>query len=82
MKKVVDSEIVLCEFEFQLSYYVLCRSNTLGSGNTGALGNAEYPFISTAPRSTLARSGSTYEGPIYGSNRTKLCTYAKLNCLK
>ena len=25
----------------------------------GALGNAEYPFIAIAPRSTLARSGST-----------------------
>ena len=30
----------------------------------------------------LIRSGSTWYGPIYGSNRTKLCTYAKLNCLK
>ena len=27
--------------------------------NAGALGNAEYPFIAIAPRSTLARSGST-----------------------
>ena len=26
---------------------------------TGALGNAEYPFIAIAPWSTLARSGST-----------------------
>ena len=26
---------------------------------TKALGNAEYPFIAIAPRSTLARSGST-----------------------
>ena len=22
------------------------------------------------------------KGPIYGSNKIKLCTYAKLNCLK
>ena len=31
-----------------------------GSSNAGALGNAEYPFIAIAPRSTLARSGSTW----------------------
>ena len=53
-----------------------------GSSTAGALENAEYPVIAIAPRSTLARSGSTWKGPIYGSNRTKLCTYAKLNCLK
>ena len=29
------------------------------TGQAGALGNAEYPFIAIAPRSTLARSGST-----------------------
>ena len=49
---------------------------------TWALGNAEYPFIAITPRSTLARSGSPWESPIFGSNRTKLRTYAKLNCLK
>ena len=53
-----------------------------GSSNAGALGNAKYPFIAIAPRSTRARSGSTWQGPIYGSNRTQLCTFAKLNCLK
>ena len=31
-----------------------------GSNNVGALGNAEYPFIAITPRSTLARSGSTW----------------------
>ena len=31
-----------------------------GSSNVGALGNAEYPFIAIAPRSTLARSDSTW----------------------
>ena len=41
-----------------------------GSGNAGALGNAEYPFNAVAPRSTLARSGSTWEDLIYGLNRT------------
>ena len=46
------------------------------------MGNVECPFIAITPRSTLARCGSTWLGPIYGSNRTKLCTYAKLNCLK
>ena len=35
-----------------------------------ALGNAEYPFIAIAPRSTLAQSGSTWWGPFYGLNRT------------
>ena len=39
-------------------------------GNAGALGNAEYPFIAIAPRSSLARSGSTWKGPIYGLNWT------------
>ena len=28
--------------------------------DTKQLGNAEYPFIATAPRFTLARSGSTW----------------------
>ena len=50
--------------------------------NAKALGNVEFPFIDIAPRFTLTRSGSTLFGPIYGSNRTKLCTYAKLNFLK
>ena len=31
---------------------------------------------------SLAPSGSTCEGCVYGLNRTKLHTYAKLNCLK
>ena len=31
-----------------------------GSSNAGALGNAEYPFIAIALRSTLPRSGSTW----------------------
>ena len=31
-----------------------------GSSNAGALGNTEYPFIAVAPRSTLARLGSTW----------------------
>ena len=53
-----------------------------GSSNAGSLGSAEYPFITIAPRWTLAQSGSTWEGPMYGLNRTKLCTYAKYNCLK
>ena len=40
------------------------------SSNAGALGNAEYSFIAIAPRFTLAWSGSIWQGPIYGSNRT------------
>ena len=55
---------------------------SIGFSNSGALGNAECPFIAIAPRSSLARSGSTWEGFIYGSNSTKLCTCDKLNCLK
>ena len=31
-----------------------------GSSNAGNLGNAEYPFISIATRSTLAQIGSTW----------------------
>ena len=46
------------------------------------LWGTEYPFIAIAPRSTLARDGSTCSGPIYGSEITKLCTYTRLNCLK
>ena len=45
-------------------------------------GKAEYPFIAIAPRSTLADNGSTWESPIYGLDKTTLCTYVKLNCLK
>ena len=48
----------------------------------GTFGNAEYPFIAITPRFILVRNGSTCWGPIYGSNRTKLFAYAKLNCLK
>ena len=39
----------------------------------------EHPFIVFAPRSTLAWNGSTWQGPIYGLNITKLHYYAKLN---
>ena len=53
-----------------------------GCSNAGALGNVEYPFTPIAPKSILARNGSTWLGPIYGLNRTKLYTYAKLNSLK
>ena len=53
-----------------------------GSSNVGVLKNVEHPFIAITPRSTLAWSGSTWEGPIYESNRTKQCNYTKLNCLK
>ena len=41
-----------------------------GSSNTEDLGNAEYSFIVIAPRSTLAWSGNTWLGPIYGTTRT------------
>ena len=50
------------------------------SSSAGALDNAEYLFI--AIKVTLVRSEYTWLRPIYGSNRTKLCTYAKLNYLK
>ena len=35
----------------------------------GALGNAEYLFVAIALWSTLTRSGSSWNDPIYGSNR-------------
>ena len=47
-----------------------------------ALGNAVYPFNAIAPRSNQARSGSTLQGSIFRSNRTKLRTSAKQNYLK
>ena len=50
--------------------------------NGGASGNAEYPFIAIAPRSSLAQSGSTWYVPINGWNRTKIHTFDILNCLK
>ena len=38
-----------------------------GEGSSpGDLGNVEYLFITIAPRSTLAQSGYTWKGPIYG----------------
>ena len=37
--------------------------------NAGALGKAEYPFLAIVLRSTQDQSGSTWQGPIYGSNR-------------
>ena len=47
--------------------------------SAGALGNVEYPLITIAPWSTLTRIGSTWLGPICGSNRNKMCACAKLN---
>ena len=32
-----------------------------------------YPLNAITPRSTLARSGSTCQGPIYGSNSLRVC---------
>ena len=53
-----------------------------GFSNTWVLENSQYLFVANAPRSTLTGDGSTWLGPIYMSNRTKCCNYAKLNCLK
>ena len=47
------------------------------SSDARAMGNAEHLFIAIASRSTLARRGCTWYGPIYGLNRTKLHTYAR-----
>ena len=52
-----------------------------GFCTAGVLENVEYPFIAIIPRSTRARSDSTWLGPIYESNRTKLYNYARINCL-
>ena len=60
---------------------VLDMTLNRGSSDAEALGNVEYPFIAIAPRPTLARDVAPDKGPIYGLNRTKLHTYAKLNCL-
>ena len=48
-------------------------TNYTSAIDAGALGKAERSFIAIAPRSALAWSGEL--------NRTKLHTYAKLNCL-
>ena len=53
---------------------------TIWSSNAGALENAEYPFIAIAPWFFL--SGITWQGSVYVLNASKLCTYAKLNCLE
>ena len=46
-------------------------------------GMRSTPSLPSLPASsTLARSDSTWLGPICWSNRTKLSTYAKLNNLK
>ena len=47
-----------------------------------SFGECGEPFVAIALMSTLARSGSTWQGHIYWSNRTKLRTYAKPNYLK
>ena len=46
------------------------------------VGNAEYIFTAITPRSTLLLRGKRWLAPIYGSCRTKQCTYAKIYCLK
>ena len=47
----------------------------------GNLGSVEHSSIAITPRSTLARTGSTGYGPIYGSNRTvwKLFVFKRTN---
>ena len=42
-----------------MSVLDMALNNLIGYNNTGALENAEYPFITITPRSTLARCGST-----------------------
>ena len=78
------AEYINCIFCIWMSVQVIWLRTIwwLPSSNAGALGNAEYPFIAIAPRSTLAQNGSTWQGSIYGSNRPKLHICAKLNCLK
>ena len=59
--KEKKTEINDNDFEDQLNhdYQKLCPVGWCGSSDAGALGSAEYPFIAIAPRSTLARRGST-----------------------
>ena len=82
-----DSAVRSFNWPCRIHRLLLCKGVKLfkrwrGSSNAGALGNAENPFIAIASGSTQARSGSTWQDPISGSNRTKLHAYAKLNCLK
>ena len=66
----------------QIFFYLWHKTDGKAPVMTENFGNAEYPFIAIAPRSTQAPSGSPWLGPIYGSNRTKPYSYAKLNYLK
>ena len=47
----------------------------------GALGNAEYPLLQLVP-GLLWPGMVEPDSLIYGLYRTKLCAYAKLNCLE
>ena len=53
-----------------------------GSSNAGALGNAEYPSLPSLPSPLWVCVVASDKGHIYGSNKTKLSNYAKLNCWK
>ena len=47
-----------------------------------ALGNVDYPSLPLLPGELRPRVLAPDRIPIYGLNRTKLCTFAKLNYLK
>ena len=68
-----------------LKYNFICIKRNLALNNLQRLVCHKTQTIfqlAFTPGSTLTRSGSTCLGPIYGSNRTKLRTYAKQNYLK
>ena len=60
---------------------------TASCGKASALGVLRFwgawshPSVVAAPRSTLARSGSTCQGPIYGSNRNHFVTAVDIDHL-
>ena len=60
IKKRTRSYFIHEWYRFSLLY----NTNTFfwwwGSSSAGVLGNAVYPFIAIAPRSTLSQSGSTW----------------------
>ena len=53
---VIRKRLIIWKISLKMSTYM----NFGPFCETGALGNVEYPFIAIAPRSLLARSGSTY----------------------
>ena len=58
------------KFHSMIALYMTQNTLLVRFSSARSLENAEYPFIATAPRSTLTKDSSTWKTLIYGSNRT------------